>query len=51
MKRVVIYGASESGQKIMRELELTPYSPGTEKPYKILAFVDGNKNLWNKKSS
>lgn len=49
MKRVVIYGASESGQKIMRELELTPYSPGTEKPYKILAFVDGNKNLWNKK--
>lgn len=48
MERVIIYGASESGQKIMKELILSPSVGEQSKSYEILAFADGNHELWDK---
>jgi len=46
---VIIYGAGESGQKILRELTLAPFVPYESKPFKVLAFADGNAELWGKR--
>lgn len=51
MEYVIIYGASESGQKILKELRLSPAAHGQPKMYEVVAFADGNEKLWGKEIS
>lgn len=48
MEYVIIYGASESGQKILQEMTLDPVPYGQPPRYQVIAFADGNKALWGK---
>lgn len=48
MERIIIYGAGESGQKILKELMLSPRPTEASPEYQVLAFADGNSKLWGK---